>query len=118
MNKIKMSDLVELPIDYKDMLIDSDIAEDDSEQGFNELAAEAINVYDANQESISNLRITVHNLATDGLKQDKRITELEAALQEVIYHFESGNGDHSDLNDGMIPKLKELAIKGGNNETT
>ena len=48
----------------------------------------------------------------------ERIAELEAALQEVIYHFESGNGDHSDLNDGMIPKLKELAIKGDNNETT
>ena len=47
-----------------------------------------------------------------------RIAELEAMLQEVIYHFESGNGDHSDLNDGMIPKLKELAIKGDNNETT
>ena len=50
-------------------------------------------------------------------KQD-RIAELEAMLQEVIYHFESGNGDHSDLNDGMIPKLKDLAIKGGKNETT
>ncbi len=52
------------------------------------------------------------------LEQQERIAELEAALLEVIYHFESGNGDHSDLNDGMIPKLKELAIKGDNNETT
>ena len=49
-------------------------------------------------------------------RQEERIAELEAALQEVIYHFESGNGDHSDLNDGMIPKLKEL-INGQWSET-
>jgi len=103
MNNIKMSDAFDLPVSIDKYMSMKDGADsfvhvasfDMLEKAYR--AKVAINAYDANQE---------------------RIAELEAMLQEVIYHFESGNGDHSNLNDGMIPKLKELAAIGDNNETT
>jgi len=121
MNKIKMSDVFNLPINpwAVTRMWDEDI----------KLAVIAINAYDANQAEIAHWKSNHDNVvkklreftARPDLKinkQQERIAELETMLQEVIYHFESGNGDHSGLNDGMVPKLKELAIKGGNNETT
>ena len=104
MSEIKMSEVFDLPLTSGEAFCydaqnSSVLYMDNSSQGTKKPRAiatvKAINAYDANQ---------------------VRIAELEAALQEVIYHFESGNGDHSDLNDGMIPKLKEL-INGQWSET-
>lgn len=97
MSDIKMSDVVELPIDPNDMLIDSDIAKDDSDRGFLELAAEAINTYDANQELISNLEQTIeqqqvmlnfqsaqYNVIVDlGIKREKEIINLKRKISNL-----------------------------------
>lgn len=37
--------------------------------------------------------------------------EMYEALKGVIYHFESGNGDHFELNDEMLPNLRLILAK-------
>jgi len=108
MNKIKMSDVfpVGCCIAYAISMTDDQVRYMDT----------AVRAYDANQKSISNLRSAVHNLATDGLKQDKRITELEAALLELIDTASQCDSWESFPSDALDDAT--AAAIGDNNETT
>ena len=97
MSDIKMSDVFDLPLEVLGQVI--------CDQG----CGEVLTANFSNTKADPILDYTVIAIHTYSANQE-RIEKLEAMLQEVIYHFESGNADHSDLNDGMIPKLKELLI--------
>ena len=122
MNKIKMSDVFIMPVKKTPGGVMPFLKDNQGEVIFVggdmhvDAVVVAINVYDANQKSISNLRSAVHNLATDGLKQDKRITELEAALLELIDTASQCDSWESFPSDALDDAT--AAAIGDNNETT
>lgn len=52
------------------------------------------------------------NRTDDKLKEEN--TKLKEMLKEIKHNFEVGNSDHHEINDEMIPRIKQLL--GDNNE--
>ena len=112
-----MSDVFDLPLEVSGQAICDQGCGDVLTANFSNTKADpildytaiAINAYDANQESISSLLGSVHNLATDGLKQQERIAELEAFIRRYRYRVEMRGVETTGFIDNLLVD---------NNETT